>query len=85
MRKDGKENKAKCNYYIMPIAFAIANYRIVIYELDKVLAGEESELREFSLGSHESNYFSKLVVDKTFVTVASNRGSVVKLDFWRCE
>ena len=58
------------------------HYRIVIYELDKVLAGEESEPRELSIGS---DTFSKLLVDKTSITVASESGTVVKLDFWGCE
>ena len=55
---------------------------IVIYELDKVLAGENSTPRKISLGDVR---FSRLLVDKTSVTVASDCGSVVKFDFWGCE
>ena len=55
---------------------------IVIYELDKVLAGENSTPRKISLGDVR---FSKLLVDKTSITVASDCGSVVKFDFWGCE
>ena len=61
-------------------------YHILIYELDKVLVGEETKPREFSLVGDLDNgdYFVKLLVDKTSVTAASKRGSVVKFDFWRC-
>ena len=55
---------------------------ILIYELDKVLTGEDATPRKISLGDVR---FSKLLVDKTSVTIASDCGSVVKFDFWGCE
>ena len=60
--------------------------RIVIYELDKVLAGVTSQPREISLGSLYGGFLDqkKMLVDKTSVSVASSNGTVVKLDFWRC-
>ena len=54
---------------------------IVIYELDKVLAGEYSEPRKISLGSLNVYFW---LVEKTCVTFGSCDGTVVKLDFWRC-
>ena len=55
---------------------------ILIYELDKVLAGENATPRKISL---DDIRFSRLMVDRTSITVASDDGTVVKLDFWGCE
>ena len=56
---------------------------VLIYELDQVFAGENPTPRKISLGNVVM--FHKLLVDKTSITVASDCGSVVKLDFWGCE
>ena len=62
------------------------DFHILIYELDQVLAGESTVPREFALGDIDLfDSFGKLLVDKTSVTVASDKGAIVKLDFWRCE
>ena len=62
------------------------DFHILIYELDQVLAGESAVPREFALGDIDLfDSFGKLLVDKTSVTVASDKGALVKLDFWRCE
>ena len=55
---------------------------ILIYEMDQVLAGDNPNPRKISLGNAN---FSKLLVDKTSITAASDCGTVVKLDFWGCE
>ena len=56
---------------------------VLIYELDKVLAGEEAMPRDFCLEHVERfSIFSKLLVDKTSVNVTTGLGSMVKLDFW---
>ena len=56
---------------------------VLIYDLDKVLSGENPTPRLVSLGNGVR--FHKLLVDKTSLTVASDCGSVVKLEFWSCE
>ena len=62
------------------------DFHILIYELDQLLAGESTVPREFALGDIDLfDSFGKLLVDKTSVTVASDKGAIVKLDFWRCE
>ena len=59
---------------------------IVIYELDKVLAGEYPAPRTIALGDVDpADRFEFLMVDKTSISVAKESGSVVKLDFWRCQ
>ena len=78
--------KIEHNHLVLLTVGADVNY-ILIYEMDKVLAGEDTKPREFALErvEHPSHpAFSKLLVDKTSVTVATDLGAMVELDFWRC-
>ena len=53
---------------------------ILIYELDQVMAGENARPRVIPISVERR--FNRLLVDKTSITVASEFGIVVKLDFW---
>ena len=61
-------------------------FLILIYDLDKVLAGDITMPRKISLGRghYISKGYTNLLVDKTSITVVSQLGSVVNVDFWRC-
>ena len=84
------EFKIEGNHLVLLVReFETGLFHILIYELSKVLAGEDTKPREFSIGGwgllDNVNRYEKLLVNKTSVTVGANCGSVVKLDFWRCE
>ena len=84
------EFKIEGNHLVLLVRESLTGlFHILIYELSKVLAGEDTKPREFSIGGwgllDNGNRYEKLLVDKTSVTVGANCGSVVKLDFWRCE
>ena len=84
------EFKIEGNHLVLLVRESLTGlFHILIYELSKVLAGEDTKPREFSIGGwgllNNGKRYGKLMVDKTSVTVASDCGSVVKLDFWRCE
>ena len=84
------EFKIEGNHLVLLVRESLTGlFHILIYELSKVLAGEDTKPREFSIGGwgllDNVNRYEKLLVNKTSVTVGANCGSVVKLDFWRCE